>query len=84
MATILKFPRRRPLEEHEYPSYWGYMEKTYYEMRIKEGVSHEDAFSEWDAEARLRARGVPLFRYKDETDTEWVERLQETTQAVDL
>ena len=81
MATILKFPRRRPLQEHEYPSYWGYTEKTYYEMRIADGVSHEEAFAEWDAQAQLRALDVPLFRYTDESDAEWTARLQEAVAA---
>lgn len=56
MSNVIAFPRLRPLQDHEYPAYWGYMEKTYYEMRIEDGVGHADAFAEWDAHARCQQR----------------------------
>lgn len=43
----------------ELPDYWGYVEMTYYEMRIEDGVSHEDAFAEWDSHARMKAAVPP-------------------------
>lgn len=74
MSNVIAFPRRRPLADHEMPAHWGYMERTYYEMRIEDGISHEAAFEEMEKMAATNARIRAMKQEPGESEIDFLAR----------
>jgi hypothetical protein len=74
-AKIIAFPRRKPLDWSELPSYWEYPHKAYYTYAVEDGMSHPQAFRLHDLIARAPTHIAGL-RYKTESDEEYLERLE--------
>lgn len=71
-AQIIAFPRRRPLEWEEMPSYWCLVARRYYDMDVEDGMSHQEAFDKWDAWAKTQAEVPP--RQTSESQLEFLAR----------
>lgn len=74
-AQVIAFPRKKQLGWDELPEYWGYAEKSYYEMGIEDGKSPEDAFLEWDLIARA-PNPIAGLKFKAESQEQYIARLQ--------
>lgn len=56
-ATIIPFPRNRPLEMEELPDYWPQHLKTHYVHCTYDGwKTHEEMFDYCDAVAKVKRR----------------------------
>lgn len=73
-AQIIAFPRRRPLEWEEMPQYWCHVARSYYEMDVEDGMSHQEAFAKWDDYARRAAAWRDLKRQSGESQLEFLAR----------
>ena len=72
-SNVLEFRRRKPFADwDEMPPYWDSVVSSYYDMRIEDGVSHEEAFAEIDAWAKAKA-AAPV-RKRGESDLEYLRR----------
>ncbi|MGH8061933.1 MAG: hypothetical protein ACREO7_07950 [Pseudoxanthomonas sp.] len=81
-AQVIAFPRKKQLAWDDLPDYWGYVEKSYYEMAIEDGMSPEDAFHKQDLCARM-PRPLMGLRYKTEDFATYIARLESVALSVD-
>ena len=74
-AQIIAFPRKKAMEWHELPDYWGYPDKAYYTDAIKDGMRPDDAFRLWDLIARAPSE-IQALQFKRESDKDYMVRLE--------